>query len=213
MIVRAVLLLSFGFVAAAEARETATLRIGTHESYVRIVIESATRQSFANSILPGARQSVIETAAELTLARTKAKAPVSAVTDQVRERQGTAITLSFDTPIKLVHAMTLPSLTEKGYRHVFDFAPADAGVAPDQPVVPAAPQPSAPAQALESPGSSLVAILQTAQLGLSDPKIRQGGAVAFGPARSLIRMSYKTFKGETGVLLTDRILFDDIGTA
>ena len=212
MITRAVLLLSFGFVAAAEARETAALRIGSHDGFVRVVIECPSRRSFTNSILPGGRQSVIETAAELTLARPKAKAPVSAVTDTVRDRQGTQITLTFDAPMTLVREMNLPSLTEKGYRHVFDFAPAEAGVASNHHDAADPRQPEATLQALGKPNGSLAAILQTVQLGLADPEIRHAIATEYGPTESLIRMSYKTFEGETGVLLTHRIEFDDIGS-
>jgi hypothetical protein len=85
MIARAVVLLSFGLAASAEARETAALRIGSHDGFVRVVIESPSRGSFTGSVMPGGRQSVIETSAELSLTRPgRPTAPISAITDSVR---------------------------------------------------------------------------------------------------------------------------------
>lgn len=201
MILRAVVLLSFGLAASAEARESAALRIGSHDGFVRVVIESPSRRSFTGSIMPGGRQSVIETSAELSLTRPgRPAAPISAITDTVRDPEGTRITLTFAGPMSLVHEMTLPSLGEKAYRHVFDFAPAEDGAKPPE----TTPLPAKPSE-------SLGAILQTAQLGLSDPSIRQAIATEFGPTQPVIRMSFKSPDGETGFLLTHRVQFDDIG--
>jgi hypothetical protein len=219
MIVRAVALLSFGFAASAEARESAALRIGSHDGFVRVVIESPSRRSFTGSTAPGGRQGVIETSAELSVTRPgRPAAPISAITDTVRDPEGTRITLTFTGPMSLVHAMTLPSLGEKAYRHVFDFAPTEDGATAIQrdasvpsPPRAASSQPPETAPSPERPSQSLVAILQTAQLGLSDPGIREAIAAEFGSTQPVIRMSFKSPEGETGFLLTHRVQFDDIG--
>ncbi|MEI9985430.1 MAG: hypothetical protein WDN69_20910 [Aliidongia sp.] len=118
----------------------------------------------------------------------------------MRDPEGTRITLTFAGPMSLVHEMTLPSLGEKAYRHVFDFAPA---VRRRQ----AARNDTASSKAKRVPGCNSA----NGAAWLSDPSIRQAIATEFGPTQPVIRMSFKSPDGETGFLLTHRVQFDDIG--
>lgn len=111
-------------IAVANARDAASVRVGDHASFIRVVLETPHRVQTTIILNPDGLSATITAAADLDIAiPSRMTGAITAIDKATPEDAASGVTLHFRTPVKLTSQSTLPPEAALGQRFVLDFQP------------------------------------------------------------------------------------------
>jgi hypothetical protein len=131
-------------IAVANARDAASVRVGDHASFIRVVLETAHRVQTTIILNPDGLSATITAAADLDIALpSRMTGVITAIDKATPQDTASSVTLHFRAAVKLASQSTLPPEAALGQRFVLDFQPLVSGApsatdaAPPAPPIPA----------------------------------------------------------------------------
>jgi hypothetical protein len=182
---------------AAGARDAASVRLGDHSSYIRVVLETPHAVHATVLLDPAGLTATVTASADLDIAiPARMIGVITAIDKTGGQDNASGITLHFRVPVKLTSQSTLPPDAATGQRFVLDFQPVEGSASlppvaaapkPAQPAPPAANRPRAtqapapePAEPPAKPGKFILSGFRSALFGLSTDNVLVAIEADFG---------------------------------